>query len=126
MTIEWWLSWDGHSPIGPVETEAVLQRIESGSIPNDAFACAVGQAHWTRIAEIEVFGRVANRSNGTRSRDTTEPKRMDFDPRAHDSGEHTVVTSRARFDLGNAFDDPDEKTIVDRRPIGPSEPPPGP
>jgi hypothetical protein len=120
MTIEWWLSWDGHNPIGPVETEAVRQRIEAGSIPIGAYACAVGQTHWTRIAEIEVFGRVAAGSNGRRSRDTTDPKRIDLDSRFDDPAEHTVV-NRAALE---SFDDPDEKTIVDRRPIGTSEPPP--
>jgi hypothetical protein len=108
LSMNWWITTTDRIPLGPVSAELLLEGIEAGRVTPDALVCEVGGTTWKSIGDIGLFAAALARLERARR----------FAPDL----EHVETSS-----MGSAedFDDPLERTIVERSPLFASEPPAG-
>lgn len=57
---EWWLSRGDGKTEGPLSTQALVQGLVSGQVPNQSQVCRVGEQCWVRISQIDEIWEAAN------------------------------------------------------------------
>lgn len=106
--MEWWVTRGGQKPIGPVSTELLLQGIRARMVPGDSLVCEVGGTHWKSIDGVPALSAAVGEAQAGVSDSEVGPRES-----------QPTLTE----ELWDAFDDPDEQTMVDRAPGARSNPP---
>lgn len=57
---DWWLSRASGAPEGPFPTQALVQGLNLGQIPNQAYVCRVGEQRWVRISQVDEIWNVVH------------------------------------------------------------------
>jgi hypothetical protein len=140
--MDFWVTSAGRKPVGPVTEALVVQGIDAGMIPSEAFVCEVGGDAWRPIADVAAFAAAIARrrakraaaSDGDRTAIENYPLIPSEPPlslqKVDDTDDRTVADSEPRLESEvpprrtlPPFDDADEKTLVDIKPPPASDPP---
>jgi hypothetical protein len=57
---DWWLSRASGAPEGPFPTQALVQGLNLGQIPSQAYVCRVGEQRWVRISQVDEIWNVVH------------------------------------------------------------------
>jgi hypothetical protein len=132
---DWWVLGKNGEPVGPASSDLIVQGIRAGVIPGDSYVCVVGGNRWEPIRDVPKFGAAFTEllSSPHISQIHGKGKARRF----VDGEEATIVDATPFFaepsTIGDAhptippqlpaFDELEERTIVEQLPPRPSEPP---
>jgi len=132
---DWWVLGTSGEPVGPASSDLVVQGIKAGVIPGDSFVCVVGGTRWEPIRDVPQFRgaftellssphipQIHGKGKARRFIDGEEATIVDATPFFVEPS--TIVDAPPTIPPGlGVFDELEEKTIVERLPPRPSEPP---
>lgn len=132
---DWWVLGHSGEPVGPASSDLVVKGIKEGVIPGDSYVCIVGGSRWEPIRDVPKFGgaftelissphipQIHGKGKTRRFVDGEEATIVDATPFFAEPSTMADAPPTIPPQL-NAFDELEERTIVEQLPPRPSEPP---